>query len=185
MVSWGFSNPRASLNPRIIGNKLIELKTLRRAGVPAPRTSQERMVGWIPRSAHHRSGDDLAEEPTAPDYWVEPVSTDVEFRVHIFRDLSIRVGMKLPHRPDHHPWIRSVDLGWIVSYCTVAQAYITEEVRQAARDAVKALEYDFGAVDVAVDQTGKPIVWEVNTAPGLLNGKTADAYARHIVRVLG
>jgi D-alanine-D-alanine ligase-like ATP-grasp enzyme len=42
---------------------------------------------------------------------------------------------------------------------------------------VAALEYEFGAVDLAVKTDGGIVVWEVNTQPGMGDG-TADVYAR-------
>lgn len=53
----------------------------------------------------------------------------------------------------------------------------------ASVDAMVELNLDWGAVDVAVDQAGRPFVLEVNTKPGLENTYTLDRIARAFVRL--
>lgn len=199
-VNWGRSHPRgALLNSNIVGNKFRELSILRDNGVLVPDSTLERVrtnVGtgiaqWMPRALQHRAASDLllGTTLTRPAYYVRRVDSVREFRIHVFkvsnspaRYVSIRAGIKVPD-PTHsapHPWIRTLGQGWMFDYGAVCQEHITRTIRDAAKRAVAALQYDFGAVDVGVLANGEPIVFEVNSAPGLANEHTAAAYARHI-----
>ena len=180
-VTWGFSNPRADLNPRILGDKLRELQHLHLAGVRIPTFSLGEPADgeWLARSQHHRQGQDLIRG-CRPYYWVKRLDLTCEFRVHVFRGQSIRLGMKIPG-DNAHPWIRSCRHGWRISYGSDAQNAYVSGVRSIAKRAVEALGYDFGAVDVGVGRGA--VVLEVNTAPGLDNVNTALAYARHIAQI--
>lgn len=203
-VNWGGRHGRGSaLNAEIVGNKYEELKRLADAGVLVPEFTTKRPrapevagleIGqWMPRTIQHRAAIDLLEGlPTGhrPAYYVRRVDSIREFRVHVFRPdpsadhfLSIRAGVKVPAPgTTQHPWIRTLGAGWMFDYGDACQQHITRAVRNIAKAAVKALYYDFGAVDIGIlnDECNTPIVFEVNSAPGLANGNTAAAYARHI-----
>ena len=182
-INWGTLVPNSSswLNGNApIGNKYVELRMMRLAGVPTPDHSLEpRGAGWLTRTfRHHAANDLLNNNLVVGDYYTEFVPTVREFRVHIIDGLSVRIGMKKhsPHTTIHHPFIRSSMGGWGIYYDSEAQARVTKEVRNVAKEAIIALSYDFGAVDVAITEDNRPIVWEVNSAPGL-EGKTVDVYA--------
>lgn len=178
IVNWGFKHPEAVLNRELLGDKLKELELLKAANVPTvPFVTTQ--TEWVPRRRNHKSASDLTDATMAPDFYVKKLDIDCEFRVHVFGKLVIRCGMKLPKTVDHHPWIRGCDHGWYVDYGKVCQNYITDDVRDAARAAIAAVNYNFGAVDIGIDCEGKPIVFEVNSAPGMVP-KTAMAYARQI-----
>lgn len=202
-INWGGRHPYGvALNETIPGNKLKELITLNRAGVAVPpftnNIDDNLTIGlepgqWLPRTLQHRAAADLlnmraGEMPTRP-FYVQRLSLSQEFRIHVFRPsasedryVSIRAGLKVASRPDAHPWIRTLDTGWNVDYGTACQAALRSRsaIREQAKLAVKALGLDFGAVDVGVTHDGRATVLEVNTAPGLRNAQTANAYARHI-----
>lgn len=182
------------------GDKFAELMLLATERVPVPRVSVGNTVapgdGWVGRRRRHHGANDLLREVRNPDYWVEIVPVVDEFRVHVFRDVQtgrhvvIRVGLKIPAPGlgapgtvgGPHPVYRSRNAGWRIDYGTGAQAAIARYrgVRDVAKRAVDAVGYDFGAVDVGVDtRTNLPVVFEVNSAPGLAGG-TVAAYGRHI-----
>jgi hypothetical protein len=79
----------------------------------------------------------------------------------------LRSGLKIPRKKPYHPWVRSHRLGWKISYTGGAPLQVVEE----GREAMAALELDFGAVDI-LHQPPNGGVWvlEVNTCPGLENG---------------
>lgn len=144
------------------------------------RSSLENPDRWVGRSRHHTGGDDLLNPPQKPDFWVERLSFIREVRVHHFNGRSIRAGEKV-HREDFenpHPWIRTFDAGWKISYDGFQT---TKQMRLLAKKAVAALGYTFGAVDIGEQEDGKLIVLEVNKAPGL-EGNTVTAYANAIKR---
>lgn len=182
VVSWGWPllRPQGVLNNGIRRvNKLEELRVFEREGIRTVPFTTEPQDGFLPRSRRHRSGNDLNTPPTNPDFYVRKIDFDREFRVHVFRGKSIRLGLKFP-KENAHEWIRTGTNGWRFSYGLLAQELYVKGVRDAAKRAVAALGYDFGAVDVAC-VGNKPYVLEVNSAPGLENENTAKAYARHIV----
>lgn len=159
------------------GNKFMELTRLAAAKVPVPGHSLSKQPGWLARRFKHHEANDLLKGLTAGDYYVEYVPTVREFRVHIFDGRSVRVGMKQPRIPNPHPKFRSWRSGWHILYDSECQKYITKEVRSVAKQAVEALKYDFGAVDIGLRENGKAVVWEVNSAPGL-EGNTIKTYAQ-------
>lgn len=191
VVGWGQSPPSLPdsvpvINGGRILNKLEELEALRDAGVPTVEFSREPVEGWLGRSAHHSQGLDLLRPPSRPDYWVQKETFAYEARVHIWRGMSIRAGIKVPVPGEtQHDWIRSRGCGWYIRYDGVHRAE-----RDAARAAVEALQLDFGAVDIGIrvlagghdaDAENRPpvCVLEVNRAPGL-EGVTVQKYAEQI-----
>jgi hypothetical protein len=178
------------LNRAFRPGKLEQLKRLAEAGVNVPEVGRDpawRAEPWLARKTDHHSGNDLLRRgkyrrPFQPDYWIRRIDTEREFRVHVFGGRSIRSGVKIPFEPNHHPFIRTRLGGWHISYGQDCQEQITKEVRAAAKAAVRALDLDFGCVDVGVTPDGKPVVFEVNTAPGL-EPASARVYARKILEV--
>ena len=145
-------------------------------GLSEPNTS------YLPRRFNHMGGHDLLRAPSTPDYWVKKVEVDSEYRVHVFQGAVIRLGVRVKAREDAHPWIRSYDAGWRLSYGNEGNRseVILRAVRDVGKRAVVALGLDFGAVDVGWDGSGRTtngvIVFEVNSAPGL-DGGTLEKYA--------
>lgn len=182
VVCWGFRAPNEALNNHIVGNKYRELEMLKNAGVNVPNFSQDKpeVDGWLARTLKHRAGNDLAANLMDGDFYVQKIDNVAhEFRVHVFGDKIIRAGIKVATE-NAHPWIRSLKQGWQLDYGQACQNVIKNKVRKAAKAAIKALNYDFGAVDVALLTSGKVIVFEVNSAPGLVTPNTAIAYAKTI-----
>jgi len=88
----------------------------------------------------------------------------------------------------HQKVVRSHDNGWIFAHNNLhlpAEADAT--MREAAIGAVRSLGLDFGAVDILARFKGNRLeacaVCEVNTAPGVENTKTLDAYVKAITEV--
>lgn len=154
---------------------------IQRAAPAAPARPAE---NWLGREANHTGGTDLLNPPTVPAFWVKKEEFVKEFRVHSFLGKSIRAGQKV-HRESFtgtpHPWIRSWDAGWRISY---ADGIVRQKHRDLAHLAVKALNLDFGAVDIGEKADGTLVVLEVNRAPGL-EGGTVEAYARAVNRWAG
>lgn len=189
IVCWGeglkpFPNHATILNAHPIYSKWEELAMLREKGVPTPPFSLKKQgADWLPRRANHQGGSDLLH-PGKGDYYVQKIQIAKEFRVHIIRGASVRLGLKV-HRegfPNPHPWIRAYDAGWMLSYAQDAQDACPKGVRTEAKRAVEALGLDFGAVDIGVGPGLKPkiYVFEVNKAPGL-EGRTLEVYASKLI----
>jgi glutathione synthase/RimK-type ligase-like ATP-grasp enzyme len=108
------------------------------------------------------------------DFWTFWANTKKEFRIHVIltEEPTVMSCMKyreagnhgLDPNPNNPDYIRNLESGWKMTEVTASQ-----ELKDTAVNAVKALRLDFGAVDIIKDQEGKYLVLEVNTAPGLDN----------------
>lgn len=166
------------------GDKYAELERLADAGIPVPAHSRLPHPGWLARTARHREARDLLREITKGDYYVEYVPTLREHRVHVVEGKVICVQGKIPRRPTPHPRYRSWRSGWKLVATPATTATLPPKARTCAKAAVAALHYHFGAVDVGTQADGSPIVFEVNSQPGL-EGGTIRRYARAFITSYG
>ncbi len=196
LINWGESIA-PGLNQNAGSNKASEMKAFEKAGVPTlvhSFTTPPERDGWLARAASHHEGIDLLKPAgVVPALWTRWENFKWEFRIHVFRRglgegaeyVSVRLGSKFP-RVDHpHAWIRSYKAGWHILYNEEAQerAKQVKGLRQAAGAALKARGLDFGAVDLGVkERDGKPLVLEVNSAPGI-EGRTLEVYVREFIRL--
>ena len=106
-----------------------------------------------------------------------------EYRVHVF-DGDVILYQKKSRRVDELTGevvtaegedadVRNLASNWIYRTGNLNRL---ERVEQLAISAVNALGLDFGAVDIIMDPSGDVYVLEVNTAPGLGNEDTLQAY---------
>lgn len=161
-------------------DKLEELGKLKAAGVPVPPFSLEPHAGWLGRKRHHHGANDLLRPPAEPDYYVKEMRVEKEFRIHVFKGKVIRRGLKVP-KENAHPRFRTLEAGWALSYTEESRRQIPDDARIVAKRAVEAMGYTFGAVDMGITSNGNLVVWEVNSAPGLVGG-TVRSYADAILR---
>lgn len=118
--------------------------------------------------------------------YVEYISKDAEYRVHVFKGEVIDVQRKI-RDPEKEPkdWkIRSHDNGFIFTRTggdeRLYKETVDPDVTLQAKAAVGSTGLDFGAVDILVnDKRGKSFVLEVNTAIGM-EGATVELYANAI-----
>lgn len=169
---------------RDASNEIIrELTALSYLGMqPIPQAPVTPVFEWLGRRNNHVGGTDLLRPSTQPDYYSRKEDIVREFRIHSFKGRSIRAGQKA-HRTTGltgapHTWIRSYDAGWFLNYENFESG---EEMRELAKQAVRALGLDFGAVDIGQLRNGNLIVLEVNRAAGS-EGGTSNAYASAINR---
>lgn len=195
IIGWGQLIPFGGvkvLNGRPSRNKLDELRKLEEGNVPIPPfDTQNWGEGWIGRSLFHQEGNDFSphrwERPPSS-FWTRKLDIEREFRFHIFKAedgfKSIRAGEKLPRTADHHPWVRSWNHGWKISYGNdLGKVGL---LRDASKKALEALGYDFGAVDVGMLRGGGAVVLEVNQRVGLEEGgQTVVKYAEAIGKIVG
>ncbi len=176
IIGWGEFIPFAGvriLNGKPIGSKLQELQIMEEKGIPVPPFDiKDWGKGWLGRSLHHQEGGDFLApgDRPKPSFWTRKLDIKEEFRFHIFKYpdgtfKSIRAGKKEPRIPNPHPWVRSWDAGWKISYGGEIKC---KKGREVAKAALAAIGYDFGAVDVGVLKGGEEVVeLEVNARPGL------------------
>lgn len=168
------------------GNKFEELHKLAAAGVRVPLHVQSMAaatpgVEWLARRFTHMEADDLTAELKVGDFYVGYVPTVREHRVHVFDGESIRVQTKVPRLDNPHPRFRSWANGWKLVAGAEYTAQVPRGAREMAKQAVAAMGYVFGAVDIGVREDGTPIVWEVNSQPGI-EGGTVTQYANAVIR---
>lgn len=190
IVNWGsLSGKKADLNGKApIGNKLKELLKLDgHVRIPPVLTCMPGQAGWLARKIHHVDGDDLEIDGTHGDFWTKLIPTTREFRVHAFRGRSILLGERVPVKKDHHPYLRTITRGWDIEYPGMAPGQdpigltLRQKLRAVAFEAVKAVGYDFGGVDIGLGEDGKLYVFEVNSAPGLDPGIEVNRYVEAII----
>ena len=191
-INWGRSRANTRLNPDIsnVTNKRVMRTLFKRSGVPMPHLLSEEsalatvLEGGIVvgRPDRHSKGRGLwkchnvtevmramrgTRKKKAATHFMEFINAPYEYRVHIFMGKSIRISEKA------HGLSGTTAHG---DYITVKPTHNIKHVREAAKQAVKAVGLDFGAVDVLANET-ECWVLEVNAAPGL-GGTMPALYAR-------
>jgi glutathione synthase/RimK-type ligase-like ATP-grasp enzyme len=93
----------------------------------------------------------------------------------VFGNKIIDVTKKrLRNEIERNNYIKNLSNGWV--YCRDG-IEIPDSIINTAKDAVRALGLDFGAVDILF-RKNVPYVLEINTAPGLV-GTTLSRYIYH------
>lgn len=192
-VGGGYADLNHQENVRKAVNKLEALKYLKENGVNVPTFSElapELKLPLIGRTNRHAKGRGLWVCRTweganraiseGAEHFLELIEDALEFRVHVFKFNHRYRSMKLSEKVEGRGVVKNYRNGWRFVY-----PYHWEEAklaRRAAKSAVKALELDFGAVDVIV-KNGETYVLEVNTAPSLTdtNSDTLSRYAQKIL----
>lgn len=214
ILNWGYSGTGDSddwINkPKMVkraANKANAKMIMWVRGVPTPMPmtpeyaafemeARERlMIGREDRTGQGRrlliasTASDVREKTSAT-HWCDWIKADEEYRVHVVADKVIKISEKV--NPDFEPGghdfaIRSHNRGWTFQVPTLPKGQ-RGPMRMAAKDAVRALGLDFGAVDVLrQSSTGEVWVLEVNTAPALTDAtsNTLDKYVRAFTRHWG
>lgn len=150
-------------------------------------------IPLIARKTKHAKGKDIRVCRTPKgleiaiargrDFITPLVDSDTEYRVWVYRKRVLCVYEKRLTEPENNvKFGRNRANGW--TFHQLPSEEIAESVRQAARDAVKALNLDFGAVDIlgkwnAAHTEIHPTVLEVNSAPGV-----SDEHRSAIVKLV-
>lgn len=199
-------------NPVAVRNKVSKVAQIRRfqeAGVPtlAITTDRRSVEEWLRVGArvlgrqdgsfggrgirvYERGREDLGEH----DFYSKYFPKTHEYRAHVFQGGVIDLVQKKRRQKEagdrtlHQRVIRSWSNGWIFAHNDLHLPGDTRDrLNDAAVGAVRALDLDFGAVDILVDfghrhgtRVNNLAVCEVNTAPGLENTKTIQAYVNAI-----
>jgi hypothetical protein len=169
----------------------------------------------IGRTSYHCKGrglwfcETLAEVRRAVErgatHFLEFIPNTREYRVHAFckkrtfgekdRGIEDYVSVKLAekvwqgkNKPDPARIQKNHEFGWKFIGQQDRRVEELDVVRYAAKQAIAALDLDFGAVDVMYKiQDKRPYVLEVNSTPSLSddNANTCEVYAERILRMLG
>ena len=177
---------------RVARSKLATFQKLYTGGIPTLEwtNSQEKATAWGRESrvfgrdtdnGQGGSGITVYEpgEPIGPHlFYTKYFRKQREFRVHVFRDRVICTSEKkrINGHANPHKYIRSHKKGWVFAFNCLKDNPVPPEVEATAIRAVKALNLDFGGVDVGWHEKTGPVIYEVNTAPGL-EATTLKKYA--------
>lgn len=179
---WLNNTPQLGATNQLSRCRIADLKT------PDWTIDKDVAFMWLQQSIEvwgrknvHTQGRDIKHPARQPngwlnsDFWVVRIPEPFEeWRMHVCYDRVIARGHKIQTSPPTLPIpIRNRRNGWTMEHTTEPP----KGLRAAAKAAVKACEYDFGAVDMIVKPNGEVVVLEVNRAPGLDN-YTANAYIR-------
>ena len=184
----------AKLNKNLITEKFKALSILKEAGInvpqfwwiPTARVSIVDLLNWVKRlrfpllarRTRHFKGKDIIflrsrfslrkrlRRVLKRQTLVEYIPKQLEFRVHVLGDEAPIISQKVPsensRRPHPHVW--TSDRGWtLVDY----EGIHTEALKQLGIKTLKALHYDFGAIDIGLSRNNQFFVFEVNSAPRL------------------
>ena len=128
--------------------------------------------------------------PDAPLY-TQAVNNNGEYRVHVF-DGEVILYQKKSRRVDEETGevitaegeaadVRNLASNWIYRTGNLNKL---DRVEDLAVEAIQALGLDFGAVDIIMNNDGDVFVLEINTAPGLGNTDTLEAYVEAISNII-
>ncbi|MFA5753293.1 MAG: hypothetical protein WC910_09505 [Bacteroidales bacterium] len=118
------------------------------------------------------SRQELQRYKTSNYYAMELINIKDEFRVFVCMGKVFEINKKIkdPTRRDTiNPIIRNYENGWIMRRGGWGE--VPHGIRHAAISAATATGLDFGAADVYVDTQGRVGVFEINSAPGLVQRK--------------
>lgn len=188
-MRWGkFLNRPHHVNTA--ANKLLSFRAFTTNLISCPLWTKETSIAqqWIDdgyrvfgrQTLTGHSGEGIlifnqGDEVTPCPLYTREVKKDKEYRVHVFNGKVIdyqQKKKKLNFEGESVNGIRNYANGWVYARNDVV---LSEEVREEAIKAVKALGLDFGAVDVCTVKGGGVCVFEVNTACGL-EGTTITKY---------
>lgn len=115
-------------------------------------------------------------------FFTKGIKNDREFRIYIVGDRITSV-LEKRQRDGTNPsnLVRSHG-DWV--FARSLRAPIPDELLQTSKEAVKALGLDFGGVDIVLNTEGKPVVLEVNSAPGLAAPTAQTEFVYGLARLI-
>ena len=183
---------------RVSKNKLKAFRVLKEHNITIPEWTTETSVAqsWVDSGyvvfgrqrleGHSGQGIIIFDSETITSDKICPLYTKrikrkSEFRVHIINGTIIDIQQKKRRNGSTRGglvWNHSN--GYV--YCREGVS-LSPDAQSLAVEAVNALGLDFGAVDICINKEDVPIVFEVNTAPGLF-GTTLSKYVEAFKEIL-
>lgn len=190
IVNYGHDYENANLNKNVVANKLKAYIIMKDAGVSQPRMFRKGeqipsdAFPLLARKQYHTQGRDIIfinnqeqldndVDDGSYDFLTEYIHKTSEYRVHILGDEAF-VSVKFNDNDCGDPFVRSHSNGWRqIEY----NREWKDKLIELARKAIKALKYDFGAVDI-IRKNDNIYVLEVNSSPGL-EPRKLELYAQY------
>jgi len=125
------------------------------------------------------SEEDITDDLFCSAFYVQYIPKISEFRVHVFHEEILRIDKKVKiegrEYTDEELKVRCSNNGWRqIRYNKEGRYY--NALADLGIKAVRAIGYDFGAVDIIIDRERRPIILEINSAPAL-RGDKLELYA--------
>ena len=179
ILNWGKSTDLTKytnvINRILVKDKLKSLQVMHGSGVSVPKFWDNRHIiplqeyPVLSRQYYHTCGTDillLKLPKNRGDYYVKYIPKVAEFRVHVIGTTSF-ISQKT-NRYSENTICWNYRNGFIFRDINIYKsARVTHLIRDLAYRAIKALGYNFGAVDIIVDEWDTPYCLEVNSAPAL------------------
>jgi len=180
ILNWGKSTDLSKytnvINRTLIKDKLKSLQAMQGSGVSVPKFWDNRHIiplqeyPILSRQYYHTCGTDISLlklPKNRGDYYVKYIPKVAEFRVHVIGTTSF-ISQKT-NRYSENTICWNYSNGFIFRDINIYKsARVTHAIRDLAYRAIKALGYNFGAVDIIVDEWDIPYCLEVNSAPALV-----------------
>lgn len=192
-VNHILNNPSSIRNA---SNKLLSFERFKEYGVPTLdySSSIEQAKEWIDegqvvfqRTTHTgHSGNNIVLAHNHDDLIPAPIYTknfnkEREYRVHIFKDKRVAIQQKRlknsenrEQEPDEYVWNHAKGQRVFVRNSVEITDTMLEEVTDIGINAIKALDLDFGALDVGWNEEEGFKVFEINTGFGLVGSTIND-----------
>jgi len=201
-TSYGYDKP--ALNAHVNKyDKYDGMIAQREAGVPVPKTASmdsyarylpypTQEIPWLARKRHHSKGKDIVVCPSLSvakqvadarehDFFSLFIPTETEYRVWTFQNKAFAVYEKeYKGEGEYEGFMRNRRFGF--KFVKHDELLDTEALTKPSVDAVKAIDMDFGAVDVLKGKDGKYYVLEVNSMPHIdtIERSSGIRLAKHI-----
>lgn len=163
------------------GSKLTHLKLFERQGVQVPAYSKEYIEGYIQKPLFSFGGRGIVEGndinfDNAETYFQQKIRKVREFRVHVLTWADSQVPIiqeKTPGNPEDLCWNRhnngkfETKFSKLLGINKLEDVDLQEKLSEIGRRCARALRYDFGGVDVLMNEGGELFVVEMNCRCGL------------------
>lgn len=173
-------NPKAAIINS--SNKLQSRLTLIAHEIPAPKVYKciEEIDQYpvIARPPYHFKGRDfhlLHNETDARNYLEKGyylqryIDKKDEFRIFVWHDKIFEVNAKEPRTDYYNDMIRNFSNGWRFRWLRLDS--VPSAMRRYCRQATEIMGLDFSGVDCCLDKQGNIFIFEINSAPSLIQRK--------------
>jgi len=185
LINWGRKIENEEIKRQIICNKNVISSKLKKkllmikAGVRTPKCSSKLPAIIKPGNRIIYRYEKLLLENS---YIEEFIEAKLEYRIHVFRN-SFHYAFHVDEKKGGDGLIRNLENGWIFQEISEFNDLVIQVINESIK-AVRALDYDFGAVDVLVSKDDQIYILEVNSAPGIKRRKLIEKYVRNFQPLL-
>lgn len=178
---------KLKMRHRLIENYIPVPKVYDRESVEKNKEKiNERELPLIARPVNHWKGRDFNlihdyDEAMAylrRGYYLQGlINKETEYRIFVWQGKIFECSVKEPRLERYDMLVRNFGNGWKFMYKQRVET--PQALRKSAREAVALSGLDFGGVDCCIDKEGKNYIFEINSAPSLIDRK-AEKLAKKV-----